>query len=84
MTLSAADDAGRFKPDYYIDMSEYSGVYAMRAQSSAKARYDAIHVTREDKEGLAKGMRQNLNLFSAPHVALLFMPAGTTYGWPAI
>ncbi|MFJ4067356.1 nitroreductase [Pseudomonas sp. NPDC089996] len=75
MALSAADDAGRFTPDYYFDMTEYPEIYAERARSSAKARYDAIHVTREDKEGRAKAMRQNLNFFGAPHVALLFMPA---------
>ncbi|WP_263407082.1 nitroreductase [Pseudomonas asiatica] len=73
--LKAADDAGQFTPDYYFDMTEYPQLYAERAQSSAKARYDAIKVTREDREGRAKAMRLNLDFFGAPHVALLFMPA---------
>lgn len=73
--LMAADDAGQFTPDYYFDMTEYPQLYAERAQSSAKARYDAIKVTREDREGRAKAMRLNLDFFGAPHVALLFMPA---------
>lgn len=73
--LMAADDAGLFTPDYYFDMAEYPEIYAERAQSSAKARYDAIQVTRDDREGRAKAMRQNLDFFGAPHVALLFMPA---------
>lgn len=73
--LMAADDVGQFTPDYYFDMTEYPQLYAERAQSSAKARYDAIKVTREDKDGRAKAMRLNLDFFGAPHVALLFMPA---------
>lgn len=73
--LMAADDAGQFTPDYYFDMTEYPQLYAERAQASAKARYDAIKVTREDREGRAKAMRFNLDFFGAPHVALLFMPA---------
>ncbi|TFF51177.1 nitroreductase [Pseudomonas putida] len=73
--LMAADDAGLFTPDYYFDMAEYPEIYAERAQSSAKARYDAIQVTRDDRKGRAKAMRQNLDFFGAPHVALLFMPA---------
>ncbi|MEE1865383.1 nitroreductase [Pseudomonas auratipiscis] len=73
--LMDADDAGNFTPDYYFDMSEYPDMYAERAQSSAKARYDAIQVTRDDKAGRARAMRQNLDFFGAPHVALLFMPA---------
>ncbi|WP_426935558.1 nitroreductase [Pseudomonas fulva] len=73
--LMAADDAGHFTPDYYFDMAEYPEIYAERARSSAKARYDAIQVTRDDQEGRAKAMRQNLDFFGAPHVALLFMPA---------
>lgn len=73
--LMAADDAGLFTPDYYFDMAEYPEIYADRAQSSAKARYDAIQVSRDDREGRAQAMRQNLNFFGAPHVALLFMPA---------
>jgi len=73
--LMAADDAGHFTPDYYFDMAQYPEIYAERARSSAKARYDAIQVTRDDQEGRAKAMRQNLDFFGAPHVALLFMPA---------
>lgn len=73
--LMAADDAGLFTPDYHFDMAKYPKIYAERAHSSAKARYDAIQVTRDDREGRAKAMRQNLDFFGAPHVALLFMPA---------
>jgi nitroreductase len=72
--LMAADDVGRFTPDYYFDMAEYPPLYAERATLSAKARYDAINVTRDDKESRAKAMRLNLDFFGAPHVALLFMP----------
>lgn len=73
--LMTADDAGHFSPDYYFDMTEYPELYAARAQSSAKARYDAVNVTREDRAGRAKVMRLNLGFFGAPQVALLFMPA---------
>lgn len=72
--LMAADDAGQFSPDYYFDMSEYPELYAARAQSSAKARYDAVDVSRDDKDGRRRLIRQNLEFFGAPHVALLFMP----------
>ncbi|AIC22911.1 nitroreductase [Pseudomonas chlororaphis] len=73
--LMAADAASHFTPDYYFDMSEYPALYAGRAQSSAKARYDAINVSREDKEGRSRALRLNLDFFGAPHVAFLFMPA---------
>lgn len=73
--LMAADDARRFTPDYYFDMSDYPPLLAGRAQASAKARYDAINVSRGDRDGRDRAMRLNLDFFGAPHVALLFMPA---------
>ncbi|MFJ4347617.1 nitroreductase [Pseudomonas sp. NPDC089401] len=72
--LIEADARGAFSPDYYFDMSDYPELYAGRAKSSAKARYDAIQVDRDDAAGRHKAMQLNLEFFGAPHVALLFMP----------
>ncbi|MFF5864382.1 nitroreductase family protein [Pseudomonas sp. NPDC012596] len=72
--LRAADARGDLTPDFEFDMQSYTGVHAQRAQSSGRARYEAINVARDDRPGRLAAMQHNLSFFDAPHVALLFMP----------
>ena len=53
---------------------KYEGVYRERQFASAKAVYDSIGVTREDKEERQKQFMRNFTFFDAPHVAFFFLP----------
>ncbi|WP_233888002.1 nitroreductase [Paraburkholderia flagellata] len=72
--LLDAHDNSRPSPDFYFDMAEYPEPYVERNHAHAKARYDALGIARDDREGRAANLRRNLEFFDAPHVALLFMP----------
>ncbi|HDS1820331.1 TPA: nitroreductase [Pseudomonas putida] len=72
--LHEAHARGHFTPDFAFDMQTYSGVHAQRAQSSGRARYEAIGVGRKDEAARHAALLHNLSFFDAPHVALLFMP----------
>ncbi len=72
--LLAADDEGNVTPDFSFDLSDFGGVYERRGRDQGAAYYQAIGVSREATEDRRTAARYNLELFGAPHVALLFMP----------
>lgn len=72
--LLAADDEGLITPDFSFDLSDFGGVYERRGRDQGAAYYQAIGVSREATEDRRTASRYNLELFGAPHVALLFMP----------
>ena len=53
---------------------KYEGVYRERQFASAKAVYDSIGITREDREQRQKQFMRNFTFFGAPHVAFFFLP----------
>lgn len=73
--LHAKNDAGEVTPDFSFDMEEYYGAFRERQQAQGKAYYEALAVARADQEGRKQAAALNYSFFSAPHVALLFMPS---------
>lgn len=73
--LHASNDAGVFTPDFPFDQNEFHGAYRERQQAQGKAYYEAMGIARADVEGRQKAVALNYSFFSAPHVALLFMPS---------
>ncbi|WP_254189361.1 nitroreductase [Nocardia noduli] len=71
--LLQADEDGRISPDFTADYGE--GIYFERAQALAAGYYGSLGIERSDREGRKAAVRENLEFFGAPHVALLFMPA---------
>ena len=65
--------AGDFSMDFPYD-GAYQGVYRDRQYGAAKALYDALGITREDKEARNETFMRNFTFFDAPHVAFLFLP----------
>lgn len=54
-------------------LPKYEGVHRDRQFGSANALYNAIGVTREDKQGRQLAMIRNWSFFDAPHVAFFTM-----------
>lgn len=52
----------------------YTGVYKERQYTAAQALYDAVGITREDKQARHEQFMRNFTFFDAPHVAFLFLP----------
>jgi len=50
---------------------EYRGVYLDRRRESGFQLYNALGITRGDKEGYRRQSLQNFKLFGAPHVAII-------------
>ncbi|MGO4711667.1 nitroreductase [Bradyrhizobium sp. 2TAF24] len=50
---------------------EYRGVYLERRRESGFQLYNALGITRGDKEGYRRQSLQNFRLFGAPHVAII-------------
>jgi nitroreductase len=71
--LLRTEEEGRTSPDFTADYGE--GVYLERAQALAASHYAARGIARSDREGRRAAVRENLEFYGAPHVALLFMPA---------
>lgn len=64
---------GEFSMDFpYAGV--YEGVYKERQYGAAQALYDAVNITRADKESRNKQFMRNFTFFDAPHVAFLFLP----------
>ena len=53
----------------------YSGVSQQRRRDCGWALYEAVGVTKGDREGSARQMMENFALFGAPHCAILSSPA---------
>lgn len=67
-------------PDFQWPI-EYRGVYLERRRECGLALYDAVGVTRGDREASARQARENFRLFGAPHVAIITSDEKlTTYG----
>jgi len=64
---------GEFTMDFPYDGS-YEGVYKERQHAAAQALYDAVNITRADKEKRHVQFMRNFTFFDAPHVAFLFLP----------
>ena len=54
---------------------EYRGVYAERRRESGLKLYEALGISRSDKERRASQSFENFRMFGAPHVAIVTMPA---------
>lgn len=66
-------ESGAVAPDFAFDVDSYNESCVRRAKSQGAAYYQAIGVPREAAD-MRTNIRHNLELFGAPHVALLFMP----------
>lgn len=69
---------GKYSLDYPYD-AKYEGVFRKRQLDVGILLYQAIGVTREDKEGKRQAFLRNLEFFDAPHAVFIFMP-----GWCGI
>jgi nitroreductase len=65
--------SGEFSMDFPYD-GVYEGVYKERQYGAAQALYDAVSITRADKERRNTQFMRNFIFFDAPHVAFLFLP----------
>ncbi|UZW57252.1 nitroreductase [Sphingobium sp. JS3065] len=73
--LLAADEAGRWTPDFSFATADFHGIYSERSRAQGAAYYQAIGVSRDAFDERRTASLFNLEFFGAPHVALLFMPA---------
>jgi len=64
---------GEYSLDYPYE-AKYEGEYRQRQLDVAILLYQALGVTREDKEGKRRAFLRNLEFFGAPHVVFIFMP----------
>ena len=53
---------------------KYEGVYRQRQLDVGILLYQALGVTREDKEGKRQAFLRNIEFFGAPHAVFVFMP----------
>ena len=65
--------SGKFTMDFEYQ-GQYQGVYKERQHGAAKSLYDALGISREDKDKRNEAFFQNFRFFGAPHVAFLFLP----------
>ena len=66
---------GKYSLDYPYD-AKYEGVYRKRQLDVGILLYQALGVTREDKQGKRQAFLRNLEFFGAPHAVFIFMPEG--------
>ncbi len=60
---------------------QYTGVHLQRRRESGWQLYEAVGITRGDRESSAKQARENFRLFGAPHCAVITVDAALgTYG----
>jgi len=64
---------GEINLDYPYD-AKYKDKYRQRQLEVGLMLYQALGVTREDKEGKRQAFLRNLEFFGAPHVVFIFMP----------
>jgi len=68
--LFAEAAKGTHQPDIAFP-ERYSGIYKERRSTCGWALYDAVGVTKGDRDASARQMMQNFRLFGAPHLALI-------------
>lgn len=73
--MIAAAERGQRTADFSWNAAEFHGALQERSQEHGKVRYDAMGIAREDHAARRHEDFRNLELFGAPHVALLFMPS---------
>lgn len=73
--LLGAAAAGRESADFSWDVGAFPEPYDHRRREQGKVYYSSLGIAREDDVGRARAGAMNLSFFSAPHVALLFMPS---------
>lgn len=71
----AARDPQQFRPDFPYS-GRYDGVYKTRQHDAAACLYQAMGIERSDAGGRAASALRNFACFDAPHVALIYLPAG--------
>jgi nitroreductase len=64
---------GKYSLDFPYD-ARYEGIFRKRQLDVGILLYEALGVTREDKEGKRRAFLRNLEFFDAPHVVFIFMP----------
>jgi len=64
---------GEYSLDFPYD-ARYQGIFRKRQLDVGILLYEALGVTREDKEGKRRAFLRNLEFFDAPHVVFIFMP----------
>lgn len=64
---------GEYSLDYPYE-AKYEGEYRKRQLDVGILLYQALGVTREDKEGKRRAFLRNLEFFDAPQVVFIFMP----------
>jgi nitroreductase len=64
---------GKHSLDFPYD-AKYEGIFRRRQLDVGILLYEALGVTREDKEGKRRAFLRNLEFFDAPHVVFIFMP----------
>ena len=68
-------DPQQFRPDFPY-AGRYEGVYKSRQHDAAACLYQAMGIDRSDTQGRAASALRNFACFDAPHVALIYLPAG--------
>lgn len=87
LTITSGDETDKFRaammeevltgkpsPDLAFPTG-YSGIYRDRRRTCGWQLYDAVGVTKGDREESARQMMENFTLFGAPHCAILSSPA---------
>ncbi|NGN91821.1 nitroreductase [Nocardioides sp. KC13] len=69
-----AFEAGQMSPDFTTTYGADDGVHVQRSQRAGATLYGAMGIARDDADGRAKAVAENLRFYGAPHVALLFVP----------
>ena len=64
---------GKYSLDFPYD-AKYEGIFRQRQLDVGILLYEALGVTRADKEGKRHAFLRNLEFFDAPHVVFIFMP----------
>lgn len=71
--MLTAFDTGAPAPDVPFPDS-YSGAHLQRRRACGFQLYEAVGIGRGDRDGRTAQMRENYNLFGAPHVAVITCP----------
>lgn len=64
---------GKMTLDYPYS-GKYDGVYKERQYDAAAQMYNAVGISREEKQKRMEVFMRNYHFFNAPHVAFLFLP----------
>ncbi len=87
ITLVSGDETTRFRAALQQEVAtgapksdmafpaRYDGVYKERRRTCGWQLYDAVGVEKGDRDGSARQMMHNFDLFGAPHCAILSSPA---------